>query len=214
MATLKGGIQYSGILSAATADGQINIALRQAQQVSNDKNAAASSNRDPSSQSTSSTTVKPNLLIQAKDLLELEAIDISLEGRPQERDGFKTDTQVTGNAFDRREKQLQAWGAGPSSNSLGSLGAAGGGIEDDLQGLSLETAGPAAAGRGQWDQFAANEKLYGLKSDYDDELYTTKLDRSGADYRQREAKAAQLEREILKVSALSCQSALAGSTEY
>jgi PAB1-binding protein PBP1 len=156
----------------------------------------------------SSSAVKAQLLIQAKDLLELEASDISLEGRPQERDSFKTDTQVTGNAFDRREKQLQAWGQDSNAYTAGSLGgpgsrAASGGIQDGLEGMTLDSVGPAAAGKGQWDQFAANEKLYGLKSDYDDELYTTKLDRSGADYRQREAKAAQLEREILKVRQLA-----------
>lgn len=30
-----------------------------------------------------------------------------------------------------------------------------------------------------WDQFAANEKKYNVKSDYREELYTTKLDTKG-----------------------------------
>lgn len=55
-----------------------------------------------------------------------------------------------------------------------------------------------------WDQFATNERLYGTRTDYHEEIYTTKLDRSGADYRAREQRAAQLEREILKVGFLQC----------
>jgi hypothetical protein len=36
------------------------------------------------------------------------------------------------------------------------------------------------SGNGEgWDQFAANEKKYNVKSDYREELYTTKLDTRG-----------------------------------
>lgn len=175
VATVKGGQRFSGILSAATADGEVNLALRQAQLVD-----------DPSA------PLRPSLLIQAKDLQELSAVDISLDSRPSERDAFKTDTEVTGLASDRREKELQAWGAG---TGLGGDG----GIEDSLGGLSLDDEQRGQGGGKAWDQFATNERLYGTRTDYHEELYTTKLDRSGADYRQREQRAAQLEREILKV---------------
>lgn len=106
------------------------------------------------------------------------------------RQGFQTDVEVTGQGF-KREKVLQAWG-GP--------GEASGGLEDDRTGQHRQQVASPASGNGQWDQFATNEKLFGLRTDYDEEIYTTKLDRSGADYRQREARAAQLEREIMKVS--------------
>jgi hypothetical protein len=174
VATVKGRQRFSGILSAATADGEVNLALRQAQLVD-----------DPSS------PLRPSLLIQAKDLQELSAVDISLDSRPSERDAFKTDTEVTGLASDRKEKELQAWGAGADYGGAG-------GIEDGgLGGLDDEQRGQGGAKA--WDQFATNERLYGTRTDYHEELYTTKLDRSGADYRQREQRAAQLEREILKV---------------
>ncbi|ORY78382.1 hypothetical protein BCR35DRAFT_304976 [Leucosporidium creatinivorum] len=174
VATVKGGQRFSGILSAATADGEVNLALRQAQLVD-----------DPSA------PLRSSLLIQAKDLQELSALDISLDSRPSERDAFKTDTEVTGLASDRKEKELQAWGAGTG------LGGAGG-IGDTLGGLSLDDEQRGQGGAKAWDQFATNERLYGTRTDYHEELYTTKLDRSGADYRQREQRAAQLEREILK----------------
>lgn len=52
-----------------------------------------------------------------------------------------------------------------------------------------------AAGGG-WDQFAANEKLFGVKSDYDENIYTTTLDRSHPEYQRLEAAAAKIAAEI------------------
>jgi PAB1-binding protein PBP1 len=42
--------------------------------------------------------------------------------------------------------------------------------------------------------------LFGAKTDYDEDLYTTKLNRSGANFKQREAEAERLAKEILNVS--------------
>ncbi|GAA5931054.1 hypothetical protein JCM1841_001709 [Sporobolomyces salmonicolor] len=192
VATLKGGTKVRGILSAATTDGELSVALRQAVYL-------------PSPSSTSSdSTPKASLLVNARDLHEIEASDIVLDptaagtgnGRPSsaaERDSFRTDTDISGLPPPNRlrERDLQAWST---------AGAYTGGIEDEpgIGGLSLEETRTNGKGGGGWDQFAANERLYGLKSDYDDELYTTKLDRSGKDFKEREARAAQLEREILK----------------
>ena len=58
--------------------------------------------------------------------------------------------------------------------------------------LSLEASGTG----GEWDQFKANEKLFGLKSDYDENIYTTTIDRSNPSYREREARAQRLAQEI------------------
>lgn len=51
-----------------------------------------------------------------------------------------------------------------------------------------------------WDQFEANEKLFGTRTDFDEEIYTTKLDRSGKDFKERERKAEALAREIMASS--------------
>ena len=49
---------------------------------------------------------------------------------------------------------------------------------------------------GTWDQFLANEQRFGLKSDYDENIYTTRIDKSNPLYRMREAEAARIAREI------------------
>ena len=52
-------------------------------------------------------------------------------------------------------------------------------------------------GAGDWDQFAANEQRFGVKTDYDETIYTTKIDRSGPLYRMRELEAERISREIV-----------------
>lgn len=54
----------------------------------------------------------------------------------------------------------------------------------------------AEAGQTSWDQFEANERLYGLKTDYDETFYTTAIDRSAPSYNQRAAAAEKIAREI------------------
>lgn len=49
---------------------------------------------------------------------------------------------------------------------------------------------------GDWDQFAANEKLFGVQSDYHEELYTTKLEKGGKGWTEKEKWAEKLAREI------------------
>jgi hypothetical protein len=91
--------------------------------------------------------------------------------------GFRTDTDVSGGQAPR-ERELQRWT--PSA-------------ETDVD-LSLEQSG---SGSGEaWDQFKANERLFGLKTDYNEEIYTTTIDRSNPSYREREARAQRLAREI------------------
>lgn len=46
-----------------------------------------------------------------------------------------------------------------------------------------------------WDQFEANETLFGVKSTFNEELYTTKLDR-GPQTRELEREALRIAREI------------------
>lgn len=53
----------------------------------------------------------------------------------------------------------------------------------------------------KWDQFAANEKKFGVKTDFHENLYTTVLDKSGADFKNKEEQAARLAKEIEKSSA-------------
>lgn len=87
--------------------------------------------------------------------------------------GFRTDSDISGN-YGLRERNLQPWE--PSTAT-----------EIDM---SLE--GPG----GSWDQFQANEKRFGLKSDYNEDIYTTSIDKSHPDYRRREVEAMRIAQEI------------------
>jgi hypothetical protein len=76
-----------------------------------------------------------------------------------------------------------------------------GGVLESLEDGSLESGlGSGGNSGGSWDQFAANEKLFGLKTDFDEELYTTRLDRSAPDYKDREKWAIEKANEIQRVS--------------
>lgn len=97
---------------------------------------------------------------------------------------FRTDTDISGKGKGGRERELQAWTPGPDGSGSG----------DDL------TFAPPGAGNNSWDQFAVNEKLFGVKTNFDEDLYTTKLDRSAADFKERERKAQRIANEIIGVS--------------
>jgi hypothetical protein len=109
---------------------------------------------------------------------------------------FKTDTDISQKA-PRRERELQAWQADllpPVVTSAGPThGHHPGHHNDDV------TFGAGSSGHVGWNQFTANEKLFGVKTGFDEELYTTKLDRSGADFAEREKRAQALANEIMRV---------------
>ncbi|KAI5300349.1 hypothetical protein KEM56_002527, partial [Ascosphaera pollenicola] len=86
---------------------------------------------------------------------------------------FKTDTDISGHQ-EIREKPLQRWEPEPG----------------DSANLSLD--GTASG----WDQFAANERLFGAKSTWDETLYTTKIDRTAPSYNRKAAEAMRIAREI------------------
>ena len=87
---------------------------------------------------------------------------------------FRTDADISGN-LGPRERNLQRWEAPPVSS-----------VD-----MSLES-----ATGGEWDQFKANEQMFGVKSDYDENIYTTRIDRSNPHYAMREREAARIAREI------------------
>ena len=111
---------------------------------------------------------------------------------------FKTDTDISQKATPRRDRELQAWQ--PESGESGSASAQGAaGATNAPRNVDELTFGAGATG-GSWDQFAANEKLFGVKAGFDEDLYTTKLDRNAPDFKERERKAQQLANEIMSVS--------------
>ncbi|KAF5019990.1 hypothetical protein F66182_7978 [Fusarium sp. NRRL 66182] len=91
------------------------------------------------------------------------------------RASFRTDTAISKNRFGN-ERVLQPWI--PDAN-------------DTFNG-SLEK----SSGSGAWDQFAENEKLFGVKSTYDENEYTTAINRNHPEYKERSMAAERKAREI------------------
>ncbi|KAI9886875.1 MAG: hypothetical protein M1823_001311 [Watsoniomyces obsoletus] len=132
---------------------------------------------------------------------------IPSKGRP----GFQTDADISGRP-NFRDRKLQRWEppAETEPRDQNGSGAKRGPRERKLQRWEpptdadllsgLEESGPGKAGRARpgqaWDQFATNERLTGFKSEFDENLYTTYLDRSDPAYKQREVEAARLAHEI------------------
>ncbi|KAK0938209.1 poly(A)-binding protein binding protein [Friedmanniomyces endolithicus] len=88
---------------------------------------------------------------------------------------FRTDTEISSRQTAMpQERQLQRWDDS---------------ADTDID-ISLDS------GETGWDQFATNEKLYGVRTTYDENIYTTAIDRRDPRYKQREAEAARIAREI------------------
>jgi PAB1-binding protein PBP1 len=58
-----------------------------------------------------------------------------------------------------------------------------------------------STGGAGWDQFAENERRFGLTTDYDENIYTTTIDKSHPQYKQRVAEAERKAREIERSAA-------------
>ncbi|KAI8279931.1 hypothetical protein K4K59_008794 [Colletotrichum sp. SAR11_240] len=98
------------------------------------------------------------------------------KGQNGARSGFRTDTAISTNNRLGNERALQPW-----------VPDAGDGIDGSLE---------KSSSGGAWDQFAENERLFGLKTDYDENIYTTTIDKSHPQYRERMAAADRKAREI------------------
>ncbi|KAJ9479150.1 PAB1-binding protein 1 [Pseudozyma hubeiensis] len=192
--TVKGNSSFFGIFSAAnTEGGELSVALASAQQI------LPAKNKDSQPQL---GELKASLLINYKDLESIQAAEVRLQDQAKEmreareKEAFRTDTEIS-KAFDPlgSGRTLQKWSDDPDLADLDDLGSkvpawaasgdASGGLADS-----------SSSGK-PWDQFAANEARFGIKSNYEENLYTTKLDRSGKDFRNREREADRIAREIM-----------------
>ncbi|RCK55188.1 PAB1-binding protein 1 [Candida viswanathii] len=167
IATITDGSRYQGLLvgsdvspAQGSASAPLSVVLLKPRLISksliNEKN-----NLDK---------LPENLIIQAKDLIDLEVVlDLNEETRP--RLGFKKDSDISGQIA-IKERELQRW------------------VPDDDVELTLEDDG------GEWDQFKVNEEKFGVESTYDEHLYTTRIDTSAPDYHERVARAEKIAKEI------------------
>lgn len=90
---------------------------------------------------------------------------------------FRTDTSISGGRH-QGERTLQRWVPDTPDEFDGSL-------ETSLNKPS-----------GTWDQFAENNRLFGLTTDYNENIYTTAINKNHPQYKQRVAEADRKAREI------------------
>ncbi|KAF9223412.1 hypothetical protein BS17DRAFT_754452 [Gyrodon lividus] len=104
-------------------------------------------------------------------------------------DTFRTDTDISKGKL-ARERELQAW---QPSISLGSPSTP----ATHHEGVGDEITFGSGASNPSWDQFAANEQMFGVTTSFDEEVYTTKLDRTAVDFKEKERKAQRIASEIM-----------------
>ncbi|KAG0172085.1 hypothetical protein DFQ28_008516 [Apophysomyces sp. BC1034] len=180
--TVRNGTKFEGVFHAASTEGDLGVTLKLARKIYDPSEPHQNGKINPH-------PVKNTLLLFGRDVVEVNAVDVDLtvgDSPLQARDTFKTDVDISGKS-EVKERELHKWnpeGHGNDGEALGSL-------EGDTHELN---------GTGSWDQFAANEKLFGLKTDFNEEIYTTRLDRSAPDYKDREKRAIEMANEIQRAT--------------
>ncbi|KAI1329367.1 hypothetical protein F5Y16DRAFT_108068 [Xylariaceae sp. FL0255] len=124
----------------------------------------------------------PNMSYQRKDMAATRPAGGSTGKGSNKTNGtssnFRTDSAISASRSGR-ERILQPWVAPSGSEAID---------------MSLEKSSNSH-GR-QWDQFAANETQFGIKSTYDERYYTTAIDKSHPEYKERLARAERTAKEI------------------
>ncbi|PIA92602.1 Ataxin-2 [Cercospora beticola] len=174
--SLTSGEQFTGVYSG-TSDGYEHHIIKMTKQT---RHAGQSQVNGNSASDFTGTGSDHELTVHIDDVADIAVPNVKLAAAVTTQQngsaGFRTDTQISGqDSHLFRERELQPWQADPST---------------DVD-LSLEvTSG------GEWDQFAANKRLYGVDTDYNEEMYTTSIDRSNPEYRRRELEAERIAAEI------------------
>lgn len=179
--TVKSGKQFEGVFKTISPEGA--IVLGKACQVEEQRqNGVVGS-------SLQSNDLTVQFVILAKNWVTVEFKDVDLEECHLNKDAFKTDNaikKVNGQPLPKRE--LEKWN--PS-----------GGADGTLETPPLHST--MANGWSAEQMFNVNEKKYGVKSTYKEDMeeYTTKLEKVDTpEYREKEKIAAQKADEIIKES--------------
>ncbi|KAF7123358.1 hypothetical protein RHSIM_Rhsim12G0208900 [Rhododendron simsii] len=177
---VKDGSLISGIFHATNAEKDFGIILKMASEIRSGPSRGKKSISDFVSKAPSKT-----LIIPAEELVQITAKDVSVTRNGVTNDlqlvkqqDILIDSSISQSRHVDGERALERWVPD----------------EDDPECPELESIFDGPWNRG-WDQFEVNETLFGVKSTFDEELYTTKLDR-GPQMRDLEREASRLAREI------------------
>lgn len=167
-AKLRHNVIYEGVFHSCSLDGDFSITLKSAQVLPYDGGR--------------SSEVISTLVIPGKDFLQVTATNIPSSGEPEADSpaaGFVTDSEIVLKKASGSERELMTWAP----------------AEDDVRNPAANGALANTSRDKHWDQFTANEHLYGVASTYSEELYTTKLDPNAIPREKRE-EAERIAREI------------------
>lgn len=201
-ATVNSAVKYSGLLVACNLESVngIDIILKYPKIVDN----GFTDNIEELSEQLGET-----LLINGSDVAELEmkGIDLTLDEKwevakrqeledkqkkeSQEDSGinnnrnssgngksFKTDIDISQGRGGLKERELQKWTPDAA---------------DEVSHVNHQTLEESSS---TWDQFIVNEEKFGVKSTYDEHLYTTKINKNAPNYEKRAKEAERLAKEI------------------
>ncbi|MCO5547703.1 hypothetical protein L7F22_001154 [Adiantum nelumboides] len=177
---VKCGSIYSGVFHTANAEKNHGIVLKMVRLI---KDGALKGKADPGKE----LAVRPykEYVIFARDIVQIIAKDVPLRGETlqngrmrENRAEMLTDSLLSQVRHGDLERELKPWT--PDTN--------------DSRDLELESTFENTWNR-NWDQFEINKTLFGVESTFDEELYTTKLER-GPQMREREREAWRIAREI------------------
>lgn len=209
VATVSSGARYQGLLAAADALGALSVVLHKPQLISkavlNEK-------------SNSDSNLPERLVIQAKDLIDIEVKEykpsepveakaetkvepkvdpkpeVKAEVKPKEvatKPEVKAEPKIEVNAEPKAEQKFRTDSDISSSYQV---------RERVLQRWVPDESTPALTleddSNGTWDQFKVNEEKFGVESTYDEHLYTTRINKNTKDYQERLQRAERLAREI------------------
>ncbi|KAJ1407124.1 LsmAD domain, partial [Sesbania bispinosa] len=177
---VKDGSIYSGIFHATNTDRDFGIILKMAHLTKDGSSQGQRSGVEFVSKALSKT-----LIIPAKELVQVIAKDIAVsrddipsESHYDMHQEIMVDSVISQSRHVERGRELQRWVPD----------------EDDPQCPELENIFDGPWNRG-WDQFETNEMLFGVKSTFNEDLYTTKLEK-GPQMRELEKEAIRIAREI------------------
>ncbi|XP_030525467.1 polyadenylate-binding protein-interacting protein 3-like isoform X2 [Rhodamnia argentea] len=177
---VKNGSIYSGIYHAANVDKDMGIILKMARMIKDGSVQLPRANTESLDKAFAKT-----LVIPAKELVQVIAKDFSVAGdglsnelQSEKQQEILIDSYISQARHVDLERELKPWMPD----------------EDDPQCPELENVFDGPWDRG-WDQFEVNEVLFGVKSTFNEDLYTTKLER-GPQMRELEREAGRIAREI------------------
>lgn len=190
--TTTSGERLAGVYSGAESSGLDNHTLKMARRTR--QVAHIQVNGTPNAEFTG-TGPNHELIVAGGDVASIECANIKLATGPASQQngsspqgvttavaqtdrcvGFATDTQISGqNSQTFRERELKRWEA-PSATDVD---------------LSL-----GKSSVGEWDQFEANQKKFGVQSTYDELIYTTRIDESRPDHAHQLRNADRIAAEI------------------